>query len=58
MVLFMPKTDPKGVENPMFFLPQSVERPPPIAFPLRGIGAAYRPPFPQKQTLFQTAERR
>jgi len=24
----------KGAENPMFFLPQSVERPPPIGFPL------------------------
>ena len=28
------KTDTKGAENPMFFLPQSVDRPPPIGFPL------------------------
>jgi len=34
------KTAPKGVENPMFFHPQSVERPPPIGFLIRGMRAA------------------
>lgn len=37
---FMLKTVLRGVENPMFFCPQSAERPPPIGFPLRGIRAA------------------
>lgn len=34
MAFFMPGNASKGAENPMFFLPQSVERPPPIGFPL------------------------
>ena len=33
------KTDTKGVENPMFFLPQSAGSPLPIDFPLRGVRA-------------------
>lgn len=33
-------TVPKGVEDALFFLPQSAGSPPPIGFPLRGIQAA------------------
>lgn len=33
-------TVPKGVEDALFFLPQSAGSPPPIGFPLRGIRAA------------------
>ena len=40
MAFFMPGNASKGAENPMFFCPQSAERPPPIGFPLRGIRAA------------------
>lgn len=52
MVLFMPKTAPKGVENPMFFLPQSVEKSPPIGFPLRGIRGGIETAFPCKTNAF------
>lgn len=52
MVLFMPKTAPKGVENPMFFLPQSVERSPPVGFPLRGIRGGIETAFPCKTNAF------
>lgn len=34
------KVVPKGVKNPMLFLPQSAERPPPIGFPLQGVRVA------------------
>lgn len=37
---FMPRNAPKGVENPIFLLPQPTERSPPIGFPLRGMRAA------------------
>ena len=40
----------------MFLPPQSAAKPPPIGFPLRGIQAAQRPPFPQNQHFIRPPE--